>query len=209
MALRRAPRVRRGSAPGLLREAARELFAEHGYRVTTREIAERAGVSHDLIFRYFDSKERLFFESVGRPLLDAVDGLHRRWLDDPGLRSLDPKELARRFTSDFYCFLSDNQAIARAMVHLFTEGPTGGELDVLRSRIDDTLSAMLPAVDTVLSVDGIRRSSPALQLRIVLLFVGAIATFLPKTYPRDDDAPSRNAVIDELSQFIYNGLRES
>ncbi|EUA30711.1 hypothetical protein I553_4968 [Mycobacterium xenopi 4042] len=101
-------------------------------------------VSHDLIFRYFDSKEGLFFESVGRPLLDAVDGLHRRWLDDPGLQSLDPKELAHRFTTDFYCFLSDNQAIARAMVHLFTEGPTGAELDVLRSRINDTLSAMLP-----------------------------------------------------------------
>ncbi|EUA65925.1 bacterial regulatory s, tetR family protein [Mycobacterium xenopi 4042] len=68
---------------GFVARAARELFAEHGYRVTTREIADRAGVSHDLIFRYFDSKEGLFFESVGRPLLDAVDGLHRRWLDDP------------------------------------------------------------------------------------------------------------------------------
>lgn len=43
--------------PGLLQEAAREVFAERGYEATTREIALRAGVSHKLIFRYFDSKE--------------------------------------------------------------------------------------------------------------------------------------------------------
>ncbi|WP_369113852.1 helix-turn-helix domain-containing protein [Mycobacterium avium] len=50
--------MRRGSPPpGLLQEAAREVFAERGYEATTREIALRAGVSHKLIFRYFDSKE--------------------------------------------------------------------------------------------------------------------------------------------------------
>lgn len=38
-------------------KAAREVFAERGYEATTREIALRAGVSHKLIFRYFDSKE--------------------------------------------------------------------------------------------------------------------------------------------------------
>jgi len=47
-----------GSAPGPLVEAAREVFAERGYDATTREIASRAGASHDLIFRYVDSKEQ-------------------------------------------------------------------------------------------------------------------------------------------------------
>jgi AcrR family transcriptional regulator len=207
VAVRQTPRARRGSAPGLLRDAAREVFAERGYRATTREIAERAGVSHDLIFRYFESKERLFFEAVGNPLLDALDGLHRQWLSDPAVQSLDAKELVRRFTVAFYRFMSENQPIARAMVHLFTEGPTEGELVTLRSRINDTLTAMLPSVDSVLSTDGIRRTSPALQLRIMLLFVGAIATFLPRTYSTDDDVPPTRIVVDELADFIYNGLR--
>ncbi len=77
MTARQGKRVRRGSAPGLINEAAREVFAERGYGATTREIASRAGVSHDLIFRYFDSKEKLFFDAVVAPLLDAVGGLHR------------------------------------------------------------------------------------------------------------------------------------
>jgi AcrR family transcriptional regulator len=120
--------VRRGSAPGLLRDAAREIFAERGYRATTREIADRAGVSHELIFRYFESKEKLLFDAVVTPLLDAVDGLHRGWIADNSLRSLSREDLAYRFTNALYTFLSENQSIARAMVHLFTEGSTEGEV---------------------------------------------------------------------------------
>jgi len=59
-----------------MRDAARQLFAEQGYGTSTREIAERAGVSHELIFRYFDSKGDLFVEAVLNPLLDAADQLH-------------------------------------------------------------------------------------------------------------------------------------
>ncbi|WP_407688200.1 TetR/AcrR family transcriptional regulator [Mycobacterium sp. HUMS_1102779] len=112
-------RARRGSAPGLLEDAAREVFAERAYGATTREIASRAGVSHDLIFRYFDNKEKLFFDAVVTPLLDAVGGLHHRWLDHPALTTMSHDRLVRRFAAGFYEFMSTNQAIARAMVHLF------------------------------------------------------------------------------------------
>jgi AcrR family transcriptional regulator len=41
--------------------AALEVFAEHGYsQASTRDIAAKAGVSHMLLFRYFDSKAALF-----------------------------------------------------------------------------------------------------------------------------------------------------
>ena len=127
-------RARRGSAPGLIQEAAREVFAERGYGATTREIATRAGVSHDLIFRYFDSKERLFFDAVAAPLLDAVDEMHQRWLDHPNLRTMSSDQLVGRFTAGFYEFMSANQSIARAMVHLFAAGSTEGELERLREQ---------------------------------------------------------------------------
>jgi AcrR family transcriptional regulator len=201
-------RVRRGSAPGLLEEAAREVFAERGYGATTREIASRAGVSHDLIFRYFDSKEKLFFAAVVTPLLDAVGGLHQRWLDDPALTTMDHDRLIRRFTAGFYEFMSANQSIARAMVQVFVSSSTEGELERLRQRITETLAPMIAPVDGYLATEGLRHSSPALQLRLMMLFVGVAATFLRNTYATDDDVPGTDEIVDELSRFISSGLRD-
>lgn len=209
MTSRQGKRVPRGSAPGLIHEAAREVFAERGYGATTREIATRAGVSHDLIFRYFDSKEKLFVDAVATPLLDAVDEMHQGWLDNPYLRTMNSDELVGRFTAGFYEFMSANQPIARAMVHLFAGGATGGELERLRERISETLAPMVAPVDGYLVGQGLRHSSPALQLRLMLLFIGMTATFLRNTYPTDDDVPSNDEIVEELSRFMTGGLRDA
>jgi AcrR family transcriptional regulator len=208
MTARQGKRVRRGSAPGLIHEAAREVFAERGYGATTREIASRAGVSHDLIFRYFDSKEKLFFDAVATPLLDAVDEMYQGWLDHPNLRTMSSDQLVGRFTAGFYEFMSANQSIARAMVHLFAAGSTEGELERLRERISETLAPMIAPVDAYLTSEGLRHSSPALQLRLMMLFVGVAATFLRSTYRTDDDVPGSEEIVDELSRFMSNGLRD-
>ncbi|WP_082953499.1 TetR/AcrR family transcriptional regulator [Mycobacterium sp. E3251] len=202
-------RARRGSAPGLIQAAAREVFAERGYGATTREIASRAGVSHDLIFRYFDNKEKLFFDAVVTPLLDAVGGLHQRWLDDPTLTAMDHDRLVRRFTAGFYEFMSSNQSIARAMVHVFADESSGDELDHVRARISATLDPIVTPMEQYLSAQGLRTSSPALQLRLLMLFVGVAATFLRNTYPSDKEVPSAEEIIDELSFIISAGLHVS
>jgi AcrR family transcriptional regulator len=42
---------------------ATELFAGHGYNgVTTRQIAEAAGITEAIVFRHFESKEELYWE---------------------------------------------------------------------------------------------------------------------------------------------------
>ena len=63
--------------------AARELFAENGFRDTTvRDIAKRAGVNGAAINYYFASKEALYaaifeeaFERFRRPFADMLDGV--------------------------------------------------------------------------------------------------------------------------------------
>jgi AcrR family transcriptional regulator len=192
----------------LLHDAAREVFAERGYGATTREIAARAGVSHDLIFRYFDSKENLFFEAVVAPLLGAVADIHRNWIDDPTLHTVDHERMIRRFTAGFYAFMTANQSIARAMVHLFAGRSSEGELERLRARIGETLAPIVAPMDAYLAAEGLRHSSPALQIRLMMLFVGVTATFLPSTYSDDGDVPSADVIVDELSRFLSNGLRD-
>ncbi|MFL7792912.1 MAG: TetR/AcrR family transcriptional regulator [Anaerolineae bacterium] len=48
-------------------DAAAEVFAEKGFaRATTKEIADRADISEGTIYNYFDSKEDLLIDIVGR-----------------------------------------------------------------------------------------------------------------------------------------------
>lgn len=52
-------------------DAARRCFLEQGYGVSTAAIAKAAGVSEGSIFKRFETKERLFHESMGLPMLDV------------------------------------------------------------------------------------------------------------------------------------------
>jgi TetR/AcrR family transcriptional regulator, repressor for neighboring sulfatase len=57
----------RAAVMGAILDAATELFAERGPNaVTVRSIAERAGINHALVHRYFGTKEDLIGAVVGR-----------------------------------------------------------------------------------------------------------------------------------------------
>jgi len=78
--MRKAGDARAKSVRGDILAAARELFAEKGYRdATVREIARRAGANGAAVNYYFRSKDALYeavfdeaFETFGRPLEDLV-----------------------------------------------------------------------------------------------------------------------------------------
>jgi AcrR family transcriptional regulator len=57
----------------LIEDAARDLFAHHGFeRATVRDIAAQAGIDASMVIRYFGSKDALFAR-VARPDLDLPD----------------------------------------------------------------------------------------------------------------------------------------
>lgn len=59
----------RRSSRAILEEAAFELFLEQGYSSTTvDEIANRAGVSRNTFFNYFESKSDVFWVDIDRAL---------------------------------------------------------------------------------------------------------------------------------------------
>jgi AcrR family transcriptional regulator len=79
-----------------LLEAARTVFVEKGAAATTREIAERAGVSEGLLFQRYHTKADLFFAALVPPAADPVailrSGAHgtdaRQSLEEAALRML-------------------------------------------------------------------------------------------------------------------------
>ena len=65
MARHRAKNLSSESTRELLIQAARKLFALHGYKATTvKDIADKAGVNISLISYHFDGKENLYRECV-------------------------------------------------------------------------------------------------------------------------------------------------
>ncbi len=80
-------RSRRGRPPSIdtdaILEVARQVFLEQGFRATTQEVAEKAGISEGLLFHRFKTKESLFRAAMNLPhealpdlLLHAVEKLH-------------------------------------------------------------------------------------------------------------------------------------
>jgi len=80
-------------------EHARRLFAQHGFTaITVKGVADAAGVSPNLITRYFGGKDGLFLAAtrVEIPVVDSFDGdrstlgerlaasIVQRWFGDPG-----------------------------------------------------------------------------------------------------------------------------
>lgn len=59
-----------------LLEAARRVFLEKGFRASTKEIAQRAGVSEGVMFQRFTTKEDLFFAAMTPPSADLHQLLH-------------------------------------------------------------------------------------------------------------------------------------
>jgi AcrR family transcriptional regulator len=191
----------------VLISAAQELFAERGYRsATTRQIADRAGVSEDLIFRYFDSKAGLLSASVVQPLLRSINGLRVEWVDNQALHILPNDELIRRFVAGLYGLLEENRIIGQALLQVLTEDSTGLLLAELRSRLLDTLEPMVAATDGFLTDRGLRRTDAALQLRLMMILVAASAIYLPATYPAAE-LPARKQVVDEIAALIVSGLQ--
>jgi AcrR family transcriptional regulator len=67
------PRFAPDSRRALILEAARVEFVERGWAAgRTRTIALSAGVSEGLVFRYFESKDRLFEAAILEPLTATV-----------------------------------------------------------------------------------------------------------------------------------------
>ena len=59
-----------------MRDAARELWLEHGYRTSMDAVARRAGCSKQTVYAHFGSKEGLFREVVAElisPLIASLD----------------------------------------------------------------------------------------------------------------------------------------
>ena len=199
-----AKRRKRGDARGLLLGAARELFTSQGFSgTTTREIAERAGVSEVMLFRYFGSKVGIFREALVVPFIEFVEDFNAKW-HAGGTHDLDAETMSRRFIQDLYDLFRRNRGI---VVMLWAADAQGGS-DLAEAGVFDEVNDELRVLVEIGTAEAQRRHGRTrkrqdLVTRCTLAMVAGMAVFGKSFYGKE--VPSRKEIVDELNQAVMYG----
>lgn len=193
----------RGAPRLLLLDSARALFARQDYRsVTTREIADRAGVLEHLLFRQFGSKAALFNESVVMPFLQLVEDLNDRWESfERGPESSEA--IAHQFLGALYDLFVDNRGLV--MTLWTADALTGDELvETGIVEIERALAILGQLGGKGFELLGIRNSSQDLAARSTVAMVAGMSAFSSTFW--GGERPPRDLIVEELTQATLHGF---
>jgi AcrR family transcriptional regulator len=198
-AVRRPP----GEARRLLLDAARELFARKDYRsVTTREIAESAGVTEYLLFRHFGSKAGLFREALVLPFTTIVDEFATTWQTiDYG--NTQEEDLARHFVERVYDVVVEHRGLLLTLVA--SEAFSDEEIaDAGISDIRRALGVLGQISGEGMQLRGMQSSQPDLPAHSTMAMIVGMVALRSSFFGTKQ--PSRDAIVDELVQATLHGF---
>jgi AcrR family transcriptional regulator len=187
-----------------LLEAAAKHFAARPYaEVTTKEIAESAGVSMSVMYRHFPAKTDLFREVTLVPLIGAIEEFATSWRSQRN-EPWTSYRLAREFLRDLYLNLVDHREALIALVSADgLDTDLVEELVVAINRLFDQV--LLIGVYESERVGWYDREGLDLAVRqIAAMVFGAIAFdrwLLPPGATNDQDK-----FLDSLTQLAVWGL---
>lgn len=125
----------------MVREAARRLFARHGYgAVSMRQIAAEVGVQVGTIYAYTPDKQALLADLLLGHMRDLLAG----WQDDPSRPAVERLRAFLRF--HIATSLERHEAVFLSYMELRSLSPENyREIARLRRRYEDALEAILAA----------------------------------------------------------------
>jgi AcrR family transcriptional regulator len=165
------------------------LLHEHGLDVSTKQIAQAAGVAEGTIFGVFPDKRSLLVAAIGQAF-DPAPTLHAVAAIDPGL------ELRTRLSAAATLIVDRFAEIARLMIAARLAHHANDPESL--ARMNRAREQLLAALTALIEPDAERlRRSPAEVARLVLLFCGA------NTYGPFGD---RRFDGDELVSLLFDGV---
>jgi AcrR family transcriptional regulator len=201
-------RVKRGTAQQHLLDSAQQLFGDKGYRgTTTKDIAQHAGVSENLIFRYFTSKSELMLASVVNPLFEVLQNFRDDWQRDDAFRALPPEAVVHTFVARVVDLIDGHHGLARAILNVLVERPADFDTAAIGTRIAELLTDMAPPMAEFLGNRGLAASNPGLVLRMGVISAITNVVLLPESYGDGEDPPTQAVIVDELTNFVVYGLQ--
>jgi AcrR family transcriptional regulator len=201
-------RVKRGTAQQHLLNSAQQLFGDKGYRgTTTKDIAQHAGVSENLIFRYFTSKSELMMASVVSPLFEVLQNFRDDWQRDDAFRALPPEAVVHTFVGRVVDLIDGHHGLARAILNVLVERPSDFDTAAIGTRFAELLTDMAPPMAEFLGNRGLAASNPALFLRMGVISAITNVVLLPESYGEGEQPPTKAVIVDELTNFVVYGLQ--
>jgi AcrR family transcriptional regulator len=143
--------------------AAVALFAERGYKdATTREIAGRAEVAEQVLFRIYPTKQALFDVAVLEPFDKFLSEYTDRWLTAPTPGG-NPEEVLQQFVEDLHDLVRENRELVAALA-------SSGSLT---ARIQPALAKLENMGAVIAETHGLP-FDPKLSVRIAAVMVVAV-----------------------------------
>jgi AcrR family transcriptional regulator len=196
----------------LLLEAARDHFRERGYaNSTTRDIADRAGLSEAMLFRQFGTKSALFEQAILEPFNAFVSNFVDEWArlngkGKPGEAHLE--RLSRSYVSQLYRLLHEQGASMMAMLtaYLYEQGAPVGSGETMDSPLGLILQQVQDQIDSRREELGVGEDFDVrFATRAVYALVFGITTLEDWLFP--DGPVDTERMIDSLTEFIEYGWR--
>jgi AcrR family transcriptional regulator len=199
----KATRRPRGTPRRLLLEAAQDLFARQDYRsTTTLQIAEQAGVLEHLLFRTFGSKAALFREAVVAPFVRLVADFSESFVTLTPGTAVD-EEVGAEFLGAVYDLFAANRGL---MMTLQSADALSDE-ELTETGIHD-IGGAVATVGRLgargIDIKGLTTQHHELAARSTIAMVIGMAAFSGTLF--DGQPPSRDAIVDELTQMTLHGF---
>jgi AcrR family transcriptional regulator len=179
----------------LILDAARGCFAEFGYAgTTTRQIAKRADVVENLIFKHFGNKAALFEASVIQPFRTALDNFTARWAAGAN-NSDDGERTARDYVEELYDLLDGHSELLLAIM---ADRRRAQPLLPLMAELERVAAAEIEA-------RGWHGVDVGVLARLHFGMVVFNAAFSDALYPAGDGAADRERIVNEMTAFMVHG----
>jgi TetR/AcrR family transcriptional regulator len=150
--------------------AATRLFARHGFSgVTTRQIADAAGVNEALLYRHFPNKEALYTEIIKRKLEEQGG-----FLDPAMLEGEDDDKIMKYIITAFIDQISGDKAFMRLMLFSGLEDHRLST-EFLGRRIGDVVPHVARYFARRIESGAFRRIDPRIAMRAL---VGMVIHFI-------------------------------
>jgi AcrR family transcriptional regulator len=195
-----------GRGRELLLAAASELFGERGYAGTsTRDIAERAGVTEPMLFRHFGSKANLFQEAAVTPFLQFMD----RYVADYRSREhgrMTAEQEGRRLFEGLFGALREQRG---ALLALMSAGRFDSVSDDVAEQVRGAFTQVIELFEEVVTTEsGVRGfTDPDLPAAVRAMFAMVLSASLHHDWMAlPDSQETQDRMLAAMTRMAVRGL---